>query len=62
MRKRPGRGQGQTPDVHVGVCFSPRGGGGRVNTGLLSPRNSTHQTGTEKMPYMGLQCESVDDG
>ncbi len=61
--KRPGRGQGQTPGVHIGVCFSPWGGG-QVNTSLplLGSVKQHTPNRTKKISYMGLQCESVDDG
>lgn len=50
--KCPGRWQGQTPGVHIGVCFSPWGGG-QVNTHLSrwAPWNSTRQTGLRRRQH-----------
>lgn len=44
---RPGRGQGQTPGVHVGACFSTWGVGGQ-QVPFWTPRSSTHQTGPRR--------------
>lgn len=56
--KSPGRGQGQTPSVHFGVCFSTWGVQQVKNSPpFWSKGNSTHQTDWEDATQQG-----VDDG
>lgn len=53
--KRPGSGRGQTPDVHFGVCVSPRGKGwkGRSKPGLKQHTpNRTEKTSHDVREWM----------
>lgn len=58
--KRPGRGQGQTPGAHFGVCFSLWRGGEAQNQ---PPPVGLHETANTKEDWEDVvQCERVDDG
>lgn len=56
---RPGRGQGQTPGVHVGACFSTWGVGGQ-QVPFWTPRSSTHQTGPRRFHTTWTEWNTAD--